>query len=141
MIPARARRKARILAGRAPRLVRTHCFTLVSVAVLATAGLVALTSDAFRSEGPAQEKTRGLAMTAPFRAEPALQQNIGLAWIPPLDASDLDGVASYFRQAAHGGAAASVYDVGLGGMPPLNAIDPVKAAAYFQAAMHPEAQN
>jgi hypothetical protein len=142
MIPSRARRRARILAARSLRLARTHCLTLVSVAVLTAAGLLALTSDAFRSEGPAQDTARALAATAPYRADPALQQNIGLAWIPPSDASDLDGVAAYFRRAAsHRGTADPQYDEGLGGMPPLNAIDPAKAAAYFQAAAGLRPQN
>ena len=115
------RRRARRLAARSLRLACRHCFTLISVAVLAAAGLVAVTSDAFISEGPA----RGLPATARDRPAPAIQQYIGLAWLPPSDTLHLD----------------NRYDVGLGGMPPLNAIDAAKAAAYFQAAVGPAPQN
>jgi hypothetical protein len=115
------RRRARRLAARSLRLACRHCFTLISVAVLAAAGLVAVTSDAFISEGPA----RGLPVTARDRAGPATQQHIGLAWLPPSDTLDLR----------------NRYDVGLGGMPPLNAIDAAKAAAYFQTVVGPAPQN
>jgi hypothetical protein len=82
-VNARLRRRgALLIALRGFRLLRQHYLTLVSAAVIATLGVVAMSSDAFRSSGRAAELP-AFAQNPPDGRDIGMEYTQSIIWSPP----------------------------------------------------------